>query len=366
MAYLIAFALVTVAVGGVSRRIPPLGERTLIAATDMRRRAWQGYLLLLAATAPLILLSALREGVGTDYYYTYVPRFAEIVAGERTHYEIGFYLLNRAVAVFTDNPQWLFATTATIYGVCVATVWYKQAADLPFCILWLLASGEYFISLNNVRQSLAAAVLLCGVGLLQRRRFGWFALLTALATTLHQSMLVGYAVLALALAAAYIPRRTLIISVASVSAVAVLVLHRFPDAVAALLPYRFAQYLVNDMYRHPTIGLLRTLVNIALLGLMLYTRHRNRTDSLDLFILIQIAAVAVCLADGTIPAAYRILRLFTVWQLVSVPLTAECYTARARRIVQGAILLVGGALTLYAVGLRGDEAVLPYRWVFHP
>ncbi len=366
MAYLIAFALATATMGGVSRLIPPLTERALITPADTRRRAWRGYLLALAAVAPLILLSALREGIGTDYDYTYVPRFAEIVAGERTHYEIGFYLLNRAVAIFTGNPQWLFAVTATIYGVCVTAAWYNQAADLPFCVLWLLASGEYFVSLNNVRQSLAAAVLLCGVGLLQRRQFGWYALLTALAATLHQSMLVGYAILALALAAAYIPRRALIISVASVGAATVLVLHLFPDAVAALLPHRFAQYIVNGMYLTPTIGRLRTLVNIALLGLMLYTRHRTRTDRLDLFILIQIAAVAVCLADGTIPAAYRILRLFTVWQLVSVPLTAECYTARARRIVQGAILLVGGALTLYAVGLRGDEAVLPYRWIlFH-
>lgn len=364
MVYLITFALATAAMGGASRLIPPLGERTLIAPAATRRHAWRGYLIALAAIAPLILLSALREGIGTDYYYTYVPRFAEIVAGQRTHYEIGFYWLNRAVTLFTDNPQWLFAVTSTLYGVCILTAWYTQAAELPFCVLWLLASGEYFISLNNVRQSLAAAVLLVGVGLLQRRQFGWFALLTAAAATLHQSMLVGYAILALAIAAAYIPRRALFISVASLAAATVAVLHLFPDTVAALLPYRFAQYIVNDMYLTPTIGRLRTLVNIALLGLMLYTQHRTRTHKLDVYILIQIAAVAVCLADGTIPAAYRILRLFTVWQLVSVPLTAECYTARARRVVQAVVLLAGGALTLYAVGLRGDEAVLPYRWIF--
>lgn len=364
MVYLITFALVTAAVVGVSPYIPPLSARTLIAPVVTRRQAWRGYGLLIAAVSPLILLSALREGIGTDYYYTYAPRFVEIAAGERTYYEIGFYALNRAIALFTGHPQWLFVVTATIYGVCIFSVWYKQAADLPFCVLWLLASGEYFVSLNNVRQSLAAAVLLCGVGLLQRRRFWWFALLTAAAATLHQSMLVGYAVLALAVAAVYLPRRTLTVGVAALGGMAVVVLHRFPDAVAAVLPARFAQYIVEDMYLTPTIGMLRTLVNIALLALMLYTRRRTRTDRLDLYILIQIAAVAVCLADGTIPAAYRILRLFSVWQLVSVPLTAECYTDRARRIVQAAILCGGGALTLYAVGIRGDEAVLPYRWIF--
>ena len=364
MVYLITFALVTAAVGGISPHVPPLTARTLITPAATRRQAWRGYGLLLAAIAPLILLSALREGIGTDYYYTYVPRFAEIAAGERTYYEIGFYALNRAVALFTDNPQWLIAVTATIFGVCIFSVWYKQAEDLPFCVLWLLASGEYFISLNNVRQSLAAAVLLCGVGLLQRRRYLWFALLTAAAATLHQSLLVGYAVLALAVAAAYLPRRPLTIGIAALGGVTVAVLHLFPHTVAALLPDRFAQYIAEGMYLTPTIGRLRTIINIALLALMLYTQRRTRTNRLDLFILIQIAAVAVCLADGTIPAAYRILRLFSVWQLVSVPLTAECYIGRDRRRAQAAVLLVGGALTLYAVGLRGDEAVLPYRWIF--
>lgn len=363
MAYLITFALATAAVYGASRVIPPLPARTLITHADTRRRAWQGYLLLLAAVTPLILLSALREGIGTDYYYTYVPRFAEIVAGERTHYEIGFYLLNRAVALFTDNPQWLFALVSVIYGVCIFTVWYKQVECLPYCVLFLLASGEYFISLNNVRQALAAAVLLCGVGLLLQRRYLWFALLTALAATLHQSMLVGYAILALAVACAYIPRRPLLITIAALGAAALVVLRLFPDAVAALLPDRLAAYIVDDMYLHPTIGLLRTGFNIALLGFMLYTRHRTGADRLDLGILIQCVAVAVCLADGTIPAAYRILRLFTVWQLWSVPLAAECYTARTRRLVQAGLLVAYGALTVYAVVLRGDEAVVPYQWI---
>ncbi len=365
MAYLITFALATAAVCGASRLIPPLGERALITRADTRRRAWQGYLLLLAAITPLILLSALRVGIGTDYYYTYIPRFNEIVAGERTHYEIGFYLINRAVALFTDNPQWLIALTSVMYAVCIFTMWYKQAEDLPFCVLFLLAGGEYFISLNNVRQALAAAVLLCGAGLLRQRQWLWFALLTALAATLHQSMLVGYAILALAVACAYIPHRPMVIATAALGAAAVGVLHLCPDAVAALLPARLAEYITAEMYLHPTIGMLRTAFNVAVLGYMLYTRYRTGADKLDLGILIQIVAVAVCLADGTIPAAYRILRLFTVWQLWSIPLTTECYTARTRRIAQAAVLVAYAALTVYAVVLRGDEAVLPYHSIIN-
>ena len=370
MAYLVTFALTFLLVYLVSRRTAALPQRALTARTPggivLRQRQLRCYLLFLLAVMPVILLSALREGIGTDYYYTYTPRFLEILQGERTYYEVGFYLFNRLIGLFTSEPQWVFITTSLIFGVCVFTVYYRYVEDLPFCVLFFLVSGEYFISLNNLRQAMASAILLVGYAFLRKKQWIRFGILRLLCTTLHQSMLVFAAVLVILVIAQRFPLDKLLIVGGAAAAVILLLMKLSPQLLAAVLPERLAYYVKYDIFVSSTVGLLRTVFNIAVLCLLLYCRYAGRNKQLDTFVILQFLAVIVCCFDGMIPATYRILRLFTFWQLLGVPLAAETFTKRlyTRRVIKGALLVAYGALCIYSIVILGDESVLPYRSIF--
>jgi hypothetical protein len=321
----------------------------------------------LFTSLPLFLLSALREGIGTDYYYTYTPRFLDILNGERTYYEIGFYWFNRLVGAFTSNPQWIFVITSAIFIGCVFIAFYQNAEDLPFCVVTLLVTGEYFISLNNLRQSMAAAILLCGYGFLRRKQWIPFGLLAVFCSTLHQSMLVFVAVLMLIVALEYVPLEKLL-SVLTVGVVTLFALLKSGAALlSVILPDRLAYYIEYSIFTQPTIGLIRTLSNVAWLAFLLIARRQARTNKLDILIVIQFLAVAVCLFDSILPATYRILRLFTFWQLLSLPLAVEQFSPHSgtRRLIKWAVAGVFGFLCVYSLVFLGTEEVLPYRSIFH-
>ncbi len=370
MAYIVTFALTFLLVYLVSRRTAALPERALVTRSRggiaIRRRQLRQYLVFLLAIMPVILLSAFREGVGTDYYYTYTPRFLDILKGERTYYEIGFYLFNRLIGLFTSEPQWIFITTSVIFGVCVFTAFYRYVEDLPFCVAFFFVSGEYFISLNNLRQALASAILLLGYAFLRKKQWIRFGLLTLLCATLHQGMLVFAAALLVIIAAEYIPLGRLLIAMAITAATAILLIKGSPALLASILPERLAYYVKYNIFVTPTIGLLRTAFNVALFCLLLFCRYVGGGKRLDIFVILQFLAVVVCCFDGVIPATYRILRLFSFWQLLGMPMAAETFAKRlyARRWVKGLLLAAFGVLCFYSIVILGDESVLPYRSIF--
>ncbi len=368
--YLAAFAVTYAFVCACRHRLPSRENRCLT------RRVEGGFVLYPRRAVPLsnfllcfvllFLLSALREGIGTDYYYTYTPRFQEILEGERTYYEVGFYWLNRLIGSVTANPQWLFVVTSFLFLLFVALAFYDAVEELPFCVVVLLVSGEYFISMNNLRQALASALVLFGYRFVRRRQWGRFALVVAIAATIHQSMLVFFGVLALLLMLNYIPLRWLLGGMGTAVVLLAVLLHVGSGVLEMMLPERLQYYLQEMLYTQPTIGRLRTLVNLMLLVFFLLLRAHTRQRTLDPFILVQFCGAAVCLFDGLLPAAYRILRVFAFWQLLAVPLAVEqCRLLPGRWYVKPAVTILLAVLCAYSLLFLGTEEVIPYRSIFH-
>lgn len=107
-----------------------------------------------------LLVSSLRYGLGTDYSYTYIPQFNSIARGDRGYYEIGFYLLNKIVSFFTNDGQWIIVICSILFVGIVYRQIYRESKVYALSILLLYLTFAYFVSLNNVRQSLASAFLL--------------------------------------------------------------------------------------------------------------------------------------------------------------------------------------------------------------
>ena len=368
MSYILVFAVTYTAVFLFNRKFGT--ARLPLHSTDnggfiLHTDKVKTLFLFLLCALPLFLMSALREGIGTDYYYTYTPRFTEILAGERTYYEIGFYWFNRIVGLFTHNPQWIFITTSFIYCLFVFLAFYEHAEDLPFCIVILLVTGEYFASLNNLRQAMASAIMLFGYRFIKKKKWIHFAVLTLLASMLHKSMIIFLAVLALVFILKYIPLEKILIVGTVIVAAAFVLVNTSNELLELILPERLIYYIQNAIYTERTIGFIRTGLNIAILCVLLFTRQKLKETELDPFIIVQVLAVVVCLFDNFLPAAYRILRIFTFWQLLSIPIMVNKYRGIDRLILKLAFILVLGVLCFYSVVILGTEEILPYQWIFN-
>ncbi len=369
MIYLLCFAASYLLSLIYVRRFAALRATPLIGKPNgywvFRPKKLAAIFFLLLVLAPPMLVSAVREGIGTDYYYTYTPRFLEILNGERTYYEIGFYWFNRFIGWFTRDPQWLFIITSFLFCAFVYAACDEEGEDLPYCVLLLLVSGEYFISLNNLRQAVASAVILYAYKYVRREKWLAFAIVVVAMATFHKSMLLFLPIMVLFLLAKRIPLEKLLIAIAIFAVLALALLNAAPELLKMVLPERMVYYINNAMYTQTTIGIPRLLINAVILAFLLYTRFDSNDRELDAFVLVQMLAFVICLFDNLIPAAYRVLRVVTFWQLLAIPKAASKYTDEDRQIIKLSILVALGTLCLYSIVVMGTEEVLPYRSIFH-
>ena len=75
---------------------------------------YRNILIFISALGPF-LVSAFRYGIGTDYFYTYIPQFKIIANGGESYYEYGFFMLNKIISYFTYDSQWIIIVTSFLF-----------------------------------------------------------------------------------------------------------------------------------------------------------------------------------------------------------------------------------------------------------
>lgn len=135
-------------------------------------------------------VSALRYNVGTDYNYTYVPRFYQYKESPfgALDWEPLFWLFFNGVAKITDNPQWVFVITS---GVVMLGVWVAsyEVSALPWMsILLFYISRHYFISMNAIRQYTGLAFVCIGMIFLKEKRVAPYIGFVIIGTLCHYSV----------------------------------------------------------------------------------------------------------------------------------------------------------------------------------
>jgi len=140
-----------------------LSQRQLaVTAGGAGDMSWRGkcrsLLGALLAFIPLLLVSALRDGVGIDYE-SYQEIFYNIVLyGQRTHVEWGYYWLNRLVGCFTLNPQWVFGVSSLlVLGLFMAGIYRYAREHMAFTLFLFIAMGYYFYTMSSIRYYIAVA-----------------------------------------------------------------------------------------------------------------------------------------------------------------------------------------------------------------
>lgn len=315
------------------------------------------FLLILPCTA----VSAFRYGIGTDYFYTYVPSFNRIVSGEHVYTEWGFELLNIGISKLTSNAQALIAVVAFLTIVLMFTIFYVKSKDFLLSIVLFFATQFYFVSLNNCRQCLAFPLVLIGIYCWNDKKFVKSAIFLILATSIHISSIVYLMIIFGKLFNKVRPSIYIII----IGLVLLLkgVIYRSSIFSAIVANTVLADYIKYGVYTGSTIPRFTLFFNLLLFLIFLcILRFKKEYDFLEGFYLfLQVCALIVCFFDGLIPGAYRILRLFSFAQIVSIPyFTDEIKNTKYRILVRSVIILFMIGICVLEIFIRHNEAIIPY------
>lgn len=149
-------------------------------------------LLLVAIFLVLFLLSAMRIGIGNDYW-TYRFNFLHIISGDtKISYELGFkYLVKALQAMFGyDNYLIVFAFMSFftcllfVKGIYVNSDWFVASFFL------FMANGFYFMSFSNVRYYFVLAICIYAMRYVFEKDYVKYVLWIVFAAFFHKSVLL--------------------------------------------------------------------------------------------------------------------------------------------------------------------------------
>ena len=150
---------------------------------------------IIGAMVVITLFSALRYGIGYDYYtYLDAVSTANIDGFEASRFEF----VPRQIAIFSanTNPYLFFVITSVFISVftCVSILRAEDKMRWPAFVFYLCFPLCYMYGLATVRQAMATSVILCAITVFNGRRLWQIALIT-LAILCHITSIVAIIIL---------------------------------------------------------------------------------------------------------------------------------------------------------------------------
>jgi transmembrane protein EpsG len=143
------------------------------------------------AVLTLSVISGLRNNIGDTFYYMYGYEINDFSWGYIfANKDFGFSMLQRLLKSISHDPQILILTTAIISNVLVVTILYRYSRLIELSLFVYITGGLYLVSMNGIRQFLAASILFAATKFILKGDWKKYMLVVLFAATLHQSALI--------------------------------------------------------------------------------------------------------------------------------------------------------------------------------
>lgn len=136
---------------------------------------------------PLSIISAVRYGVGTDFFSYYRIYERHIITNT---YEKGFEWLINLLYKISNNPQVFFVGTSFIICILYIYAIYRNSIDPVYSILLFVISGEYFSSMNIIRQYITITIVLFAIPYIKSRDWLKMLIVAIIASLFHTSAFI--------------------------------------------------------------------------------------------------------------------------------------------------------------------------------
>lgn len=149
----------------------------------------RGYIVLAALC--LILVAGLRNNIGDTYFYMHgyqVTNFTwqSVLQSE----DIGFNLFQMLLKQLTPDPQLMIFLTACVTNLLIVIVFYRYSRLVEFSLYAYITTGAFIVSMNGIRQYLAAAIVFAATKSLFDGKWKVYFPVVLFASVFHQSALI--------------------------------------------------------------------------------------------------------------------------------------------------------------------------------
>lgn len=309
-----------------------------------------------------ILMTGLRYGIGQDYFYAYVPYFQRVSWGfGRDGMEVGFYLLNRIVAIVSTEPTLVFLVCSVVFFSCTYAAIEHSSPNPVVSVFLLFGMSFIFIFMNAMRQMVAVSILLYGLRYVEQRRIGPFAVAVAVAASFHVSSLV--------FVVAYWFPKVKVNAYACVATVIFFFLIKGKVASALLTVVADTDYggYLGSQFDTGESGYVLILINIAVLcaGLFLpRVAGEQYSAKYKIYLICQLIATLVAMLAGEIVLSQRVRWIFGLPAIILLPLAVSKVNKPAiRGLIWLFVFLLYVAYIGITIGLGNANKVVPYQSV---
>ncbi|PJW13248.1 EpsG family protein [Geobacillus sp. Manikaran-105] len=139
----------------------------------------------------LVLVSGLRNNIGDTFFYMHSYSLNRFTLDKINFKgDFGFNIIQALLQKISTDPQILIFFCALVTNVLIIITFYKYSMLFELAVYVYITSGIYLVTMNGVRQYLAAAITFAGTHYLFKRDWKKYFLIVLLASTIHKSALI--------------------------------------------------------------------------------------------------------------------------------------------------------------------------------
>ncbi len=318
-------------------------------------------LLLIVSFFIALFPMGLRYGIGTDYFYTYLPHFYGIARGTMEFSEIGFNIINKIIFDLTGDYRVLFFVTSFIFLYFIYKGIYENSNNLFISIMLIFIGQSYFYSMNMVRQAIAISIIFYAFKYMKENKRIKYILCCIIASLIHVSAILMIPFIFIFNFKLDNKKRIIL----------VILLLIFQPVIEIVIKYiiQFTPYAwyYTSQYNTGTSSMVLILTNIIIFMLNIFYYNEETKEDKEFKILTNINFIGMCiiLISSSIPLVNRLVRYFTIFQILLIPKIFEKEKNQKLRIILKVVIL--GILFIamyYQIMILGGEGVYPYKSIF--
>lgn len=303
-----------------------------------------------------------RYGIGTDYFYIYVPYFNFIGTGERFFSEWLFNIINITIyKTFYDYRMLFFVCSLISLGFIFKGI-LENSPKKTASVFMIFLCQYYFYSMNMVRQAIAISMIFYAYKFLKNGKNLMYIIFCIFAMSFHFSAII---MIPLGLLAEIKWKKTVkIFLIVFLFAIAPQLSQFFYILINEFTRYG---YYFNSRYDTGDVSLLLVVVNTILFIITLFYDEKNKGKKDGFYILcnFNFYAIILLLFSPYIPLISRFMKYLTVFQILLVGQLLDIEKNKTKsRVLGGALLTMFFVVMVYQIFYLGGEGAYPYKSIF--
>lgn len=141
--------------------------------------------------AILCIVAGLRHNIGDTYFYMHTYKIHHFTWNTINYNkDFGFSIFQMYLQKISSDPQILVLSTAIIINCLIGLVLYRYSRMFELSVYIFITSGMYTVTMNGIRESLAASISFIALKYVIKGDFRKYLLIILIAATFHRSALV--------------------------------------------------------------------------------------------------------------------------------------------------------------------------------